>query len=543
MLPGVALVESECLPFHAIPHSSPLFLDYLNYAERVRKYYPHPPLAVERLLSAEGGDYPGERRQQLAAVLERQNREWDPTEETLDNIGRLGDGAAAVVTGQQVALFGGPLFSLLKALTTVKLAAHLARSGRSAVPVFWLATTDHDLDEVNHAKLPAGGELRLLRTASAGAKDAPVSSVRLGGDVAELLREAAALLGEGEVTDLLRSTYRPGETLGGAFARLFSRLFGKHGVVLVDGADPELNRLAQPIYRQALLKSAELGGALLERGRDLEADGYHAQVRVTPSSTLLFVLREGGRVPLRHGNGGLTLGAKPLSVADVERELDAHPENFSANVLLRPVVQDYLLPTLAYVGGPSEVAYFAQAAVVYQGLLGRVTPILPRLSATLVETPIQRLLQRYGNLTLSDIFHGPELLRELLASRRLPSDALQRFQSAEQALEELLHDIRSSLERLDPTLVEAAAKSGAKMRYQLERLKMRAARAELRRNQQLGRHADELAALLYPNKNLQEREIAGIYFLARHGAQLLDQLLQWAQISCPDHQVVYLGSQ
>jgi len=536
-------VESECLPFHAIPHSSRLFLDYLSYAERVRKYYPHPPLAVERLLSAESGDYPGDRRQQLAAVLERQNREWGPTRETLDNIGRLGDGAAAVVTGQQVALFGGPLFSLLKALTTVKLAAHLAQSGRPAVPVFWLATADHDLEEVNHAKLPAGGELRLLRTASAGAENAPVSSVRLAGDVAELLQEAAALLGESEVTDLLRSSYRSGETLGGAFARLFSRLFGKHGVVLVDGSDPELNRLAQPIYRQALLKSAELGGALLERGHDLEADGYHAQVRVTPSSTLLFVLREGGRVPLRRGNGGLTLGAKQLSVSDVERELDAHPENFSANVLLRPVVQDYLLPTLAYVGGPSEVAYFAQVAVVYQGLLGRVTPILPRLSATLVEAPTQRLLKRYGNLSLSDIFPGPEHLRELLASRRLPSDTLQRFQSAEQALEELLHDIRNSLERLDPTLVQAAAKSGAKMRYQLERLKMRAARAELRRNQELARHADELAALLYPNKNLQEREIAGIYFLARHGTQLLDRLLEWTQISCPDHQVVYLGSQ
>ena len=197
------------------------------------------------------------------------------------------------------------------------------------------------------------------------------------------------------MTKFLREAYRPGENFGSAFARLFSRLFAQWGVILLDASDPELHRIAAPIYSAAIERAAELDDALLARGRELEAAGYHQQVKVTPSSTLLFTLRQGARVPVhRRANGGgaeFLVNDETISQAELLRRIASEPEQFSANVLLRPVVQDYLLPTLAYVGGAAEIAYFGQGAVVYKALLGRATPILPRFSATIVETKPQAL--------------------------------------------------------------------------------------------------------------------------------------------------------
>jgi uncharacterized protein YllA (UPF0747 family) len=206
-------------------------------------------------------------------------------------------------------------------------------------------------------------------------------------------------------------------------------------------------------------------------------------------------------------------------------------------VLLRPVVQDYLLPTLVYTGGAAEVAYFAQVAVVYEKLLGRVTPILPRFSATLVEPKAQRLLERY-QLTLSDLFHGPEKLRETIAARTLPSDLQGRFTDAKAALEKSMAAVRETLARLDSTLVDAASNAEEKMKYQLVQLEARAARAEVQRNEVITRHADSLNSALYPDKALQERGIAGIGFVAKYGPELLQNLYATIHTDCHDHQVI-----
>src|SRR5262249_44518192 len=153
--------------------------------------------------------------------------------------------------------------------------------------------------------------------------------------------------------------------------------------------DPELHRIAEPIYRAAIERAEELDDTLLARGKELESAGYHQQVKVTPSSSLLFALRDGARIPIhRRANGKenrFTIGNEELSQHELQAQISSAPQNFSPNVLLRPVVQDYLLPTLTYTGGSAEVAYFAQGAVVYERLLGRVTPIVPRFSATIVE--------------------------------------------------------------------------------------------------------------------------------------------------------------
>jgi bacillithiol synthase len=220
-------------------------------------------------------------------------------------------------------------------------------------------------------------------------------------------------------------------------------------------------------------------------------------------------------------------------------QIASSPELFSPNVLLRPVVQDYLLPTLAYTGGPAEAAYFAQVGAAYEMLTGRVTPVVPRFSATLVEPKIQRLLERH-RVGVLDVFGGPEALRQKLAAGNLPQELQAAFDATNKALDSNLKVIREKLEILDRTLVDAAQTAGSKMHHQLERLYTQAARAEAQKSELVGRHAETLTQALYPDKGLQERGIAGIYFVARYGAELLHQIHDAIRTDCHDHQVLEL---
>jgi bacillithiol biosynthesis cysteine-adding enzyme BshC len=534
-------VPTDCIPFTAIPHASQLFRDFLYDFERVRRFYSFNPRQRDWLPKVGASlHYDQQRRERVAAILERQNRAVGASEQTLASIGRLRQGAAAAVTGQQVALFGGPLFSLLKALSAVRIAEQSRALGLDCVPIFWLATEDHDLAEVNHtALLTSEGKLEKSITDSHAAPDAPISDVRLGAEIEGVVARAAELLGDTEITALLKNAYRPGETLGSAFAQVFARLFGDSGVVLLDASDPELHQIAQPVYRAAVVGAEEIDNALLARGKELRAAGYHEQVKVTPFSTLLFEKRNGAREVIHRRDGGFIIGHDRVAQDDLLAQIAAEPQRFSANVLLRPVVQDFLLPTIAYTGGPAEVAYFAQAAVVYEEVLGRVTPVLPRFSATLVDARAQRLLAKY-HVSLPDLFHGPEAFRELLALRSIPGELDSDFIQAEEAVQASVAKVGASLGKLDSSLVEAAGRAGSKMLYQLRRLRARAGKAQLRRNEEVIRHADWLSSALFPNKSLQEREIAGVSFLARHGRELLPRLYEAAKSDCPDHQLIYL---
>jgi bacillithiol biosynthesis cysteine-adding enzyme BshC len=543
-LSGELPVKSECLPFSQIPHTTRLFADFLSDYSKVQQFYPRSAYFNQWFREeASSLAYDSERRQRVSVILERQNRSWSASGKALENIARLRTGASAVVTGQQVGLFGGPLFSIFKALTAVKLADEATRCGVDCVPVFWLATEDHDLAEVSQVSIPGpDGVLQRLAAPTEGVKDAPVGTVKLGAEIQSVVEAATGLLGASEVSDLLRAAYRSGETFGNAYARLFSRLFSDWGVILLDAADPEFHQISEPMYRAAIERAGQLEEALLARGKALDTAGYHQQVKVTPSSTLLFALRNGARVPVHrsvngNGNAEFLVEEERISQQDLLNRVASSPQDFSANALLRPVIQDYLLPTLAYTGGSAEVAYFAQAAVVYEALLGRVTPIVPRFSATIVEPKPKTLLDRYG-LRLPDLFDGPEKLREQMAAQTLPKELQLAFDQAETSMERSLAAIREGLARLDSTLVEAATNAASKMQHQLTQLRAKAARAELRQTEVLSRHADLLSNALYPAKALQEREIAGAYFVARHGAEFLRDVYEAIHPDCVDHQVL-----
>jgi bacillithiol synthase len=534
-------VIPDCISFNSIPHTTRIFNDLLSYSPEIRKFFPTQPDIKHISASAKSVPRDLARQARVADALEKQNRAWGASEPTLRNIQRLRDNAFAVVTGQQVGLFGGPLMSLFKIASVLALAQQVEQSGVECVPVFWLATEDHDLDEVNQALLlKPDFQLAPFKANTAGVAGAPVATIRFADGMNEIAAEAANLLGESLAADYLRESYLEGDTFSNSFAKLYTRIFSDRGLILLDPADAELHRVAAPLFVDALARSAELDQAVLERNKELREGGYHEQVKVTGESTLLFALVHGARVPVHRANGDFTIAKKPVSAQELRKRVEAAPEQFNANVLLRPVLQDYWLPTLAYIGGPAEIAYFAQTAVVYQKLLGRITPILPRMSATLIEPRIERLLNKY-EVELPELFHGECQLRDCLAARSLPAGLKQDFEQGRAAVESSMQRLSQSLQALDPTLVEAAGRAASKMRYQISRLEKRAAQAELRRTDILSRHAAQIENALYPNKSLQEREIAGIYFYAKHGPELIDRLIELAQTRCPEHKVLTLS--
>ena len=532
----------DCISFNVIPHTTKLFRDYLSYAPAIRKFYPNQPDAAHVAAFAKSMQRDLARQAAVADALEAQNRAWGASDATLRNIQKLRKGAFAVVTGQQVGLFGGPLLSLLKAASALSMAKQVEALGVECVPVFWMATEDHDLAEVNKALLLTNDFRQAPFTApTTGTEGAPVAAIRFSEGTTDQVQQAAELLGDSLAADYLRDSYREGETFSNAYARLYARIFGEHGLILLDPNDAALHRIAKPLFLDAIRRVAELDDALLARNRELQAGNYHEQVKVTAESTPLFALVDGVRVPIHRSNGGFKIERESLTSEKLLAGIEAHPEEFNANVLLRPVLQDYWLPTLGYFGGPAEIAYFAQLGVVYEKLLGRITPVLSRLSATLIEPRIAKLLDKY-DVQLPQLFHGEYELRDCLAAASLPPELNRDFDASRRAVQEAMARLTGSLQKLDPTLVDAAGLASSKMQYQVSRLQKRAAAAELRRTEILSRHASQIENSLYPHKTLQEREVGGIYFYAKYGPPLIDRLIELANARCPEHKVLVLSN-
>jgi bacillithiol biosynthesis cysteine-adding enzyme BshC len=477
----------------------------------------------------------------------RQNKAFGCGEATFENLKRLAKvGSYAVVTGQQVGLFGGPAFTIFKALTTVRLASYLTEQGIPVAPVFWLATEDHDLAEVAEVGT-LDDEYNLISLADHGDSPSPrasVGNVRLTQESAAALARLEASLPPGPARDGLlqdlRQTYTPGATWVDAFGRFMARLLSSWGVILLNPLDPAVHELSAGVYSQALERAPELRASVRERTESLLRSGYHAQVNVTEDSTLLFVTREGNRLPIHQRDGEYLIeGMQTTFLEELRRELAVDPLAFSPNVLLRPLVQDILLPTVAYVAGPSELAYLAQAQVLYKAF-GRPQPVFfPRAAFTLVDHRIERLLEKYG-LSVEDVWLGEEHLGRKIAAVGLAEGWSERFEQAQQEMARLLDNLRADIQRLDPTLLEALHHAQEKIHYQMDRLQGKVSRAGLARSELLRRHAQALMGFLMPHKDLQERRVGGAYFLGRAGYELLPRLLAQIPTDSPGHQVVSL---
>jgi bacillithiol synthase len=523
-------MDCRALAFRQLPHQPKLFLEYLDHFERVKAFYVHPPKMQALTRAAQKLNYPGERRTEVARLLREQNAALGAGAETQSNLKRLEKGAVAVVTGQQVGLFSGPAYAIYKALTAVQIAEELTRGGIQAVPVFWMATEDHDVDEVRTSTWFDQGNLTRFELPVAAETGRPVGGIVLGPQIEPLVREAAELLsnqGSDLLTQFLTESYRQEETYGSAFGKLFARLFAQQGLILMNPLDPGLHCVAAPLYQHALAERDALNEKLLQRGKDLDRAGFDAQVKVTSRSTLLFYLSGGVRQVVTASVERFQAGEKSWTRDELVHHTHTEPERFSPNALFRPVVQDYLLPTAAYVGGPAEISYFAQSEVVYRHLLGRMPVILPRAGFTLVDAKAAKLLRKY-KLTVEDVWAGSQDLRHKMECASVPKALAKSFERDQKQIQKMLTQLGKQIAKLDPTLKGTVERARKRIEFHIEKLRRKAGNAQDRKTGLISSHEQYLESLLYPHKALQSRELCLLPFLARWGASGLNELQQFS---------------
>ena len=534
-------MDCRALLPHELPHSTPLIRDFTENFTRLQRFYARKPEMPAVEAYARKLDFPADRRREVAAILREQNVALGAGPETEKNLQRLENGAVAIVSGQQVGLFGGPAYAFYKALTAIESARELSLSGVEAVPIFWMATEDHDVDEVRHATWFHDGKLTNLALPVPQEEGRPVGKVLLGGEIDALLREIhGSLSGPGgeEIFELLRSCCTPQDTYGSSFGKLFARLFSAHGLILLDPLHPRLHAIAAPILRSALEQRDELNEALLRRDKDLEKAGYAPQVKVTSRSTLLFALHDGKREVISAANGRFSFGRNSAAREDLIRKVMEHPEAFSPNALLRPVMQDFLLPTAAYYGGPAEIAYFAQSEVLYQKLLGRMPVLMPRADYTLVDPKAVRILEKY-KLKVEDVWLGSQALRKKMYSTNVPKKLARSFDGSLRQIEKSVENLHKAIREVDPTIQGTIARAEKRIRYQVEKLRSKTGQALDRHDKVIGQHAHFLENLLYPHKGLQSRDLSFLPFLLRLGSGGLGELQKLACTKKPgQHYIV-----
>lgn len=541
---------TDAIRFTDIPRTTRLFTDFLYDYAKVERFYPNYGRSVEplsdhaRRIGAQEFD-----RKRVPDALERINRRVGSPELTFKHIEMLRHpGSVAIVTGQQAGLFTGPLYTIHKALTVIKLASCLRDQGVEAVPVFWVASEDHDYEEVNHCRvIDREGQLKRVQYEASGHKpDQPVGQVVLCEGIGETIDELVAQLAPSEFTPALerdlRESYAKDVGFAEAFSRLMARIFHEYGVVLLDPLDDELKQVAAPLYARAIGKSSEIARALVERSRELEEAGYHAQIKVSEDMVPLFIMDDGRRAALTQQDGRFIVKGSDRSFSGDELvELAGRcPSCFSPNVTLRPVVQDYLLPTAAYIGGPAEIAYFAQLRAVYNELDRQEPCVLPRASLTIVEGRHQKTMKKY-ELGLHDFFEGLHPAVTRVVEHSLDRSAAESFAETERLINEQLDKLGESLRRTDVTLSDPLKRTREKILYQLEHLRTRFIHTSAHRDETAYRQVERAFTTLFPDKNLQERELNVFYFLSRYGPPLIQELYNAAELGFSNHKVIYIG--
>lgn len=521
-------MECSCVRHTDVPGTSKLFADLIYHFDQVSDFYPGRTNDIEALRSFSHFAFPDDRRAALVRALTPLNA-GNPS---LDELAK--PGTVAIVTGQQVGLFSGPAYSVYKALTAIKAARELCLRGVSAVPVFWLATEDHDLAEVDHAWV-FGHDLqpvKLKATADGDHNSKPVGGISLRDIPIDDLRRALSGFPYAEdAVALVEHTYKVGDTLGSSFAKILKELFKPYGLLLIDPLTPALREIAAPRLSQAVEQMPELCDALMARSKELVDRGYHAQVLVDKTTSLVFLLDDGKRVSVRRTAEGFTAGHHKLSA----QELASRGTALSPNALLRPVVQDYLLPTAAYIGGPAELAYLAQSQVLYGPLLGRQPLALPRAFFTLVDERLHKRMVRY-KLAPGDLFVGSHALDAAIGARLVPERLRARIESTKTAFETALDALKADLDHFDTSLVSALETSRRKIEYQAGKIARKTAAQILARDEQAKRDAHALNGFVYPDRHLQERFYSIVPFIAKFGPGIIDDLYSAVRIECPDHQ-------
>lgn len=549
---GVGGLRTESLPFSSIPGQSKLFVDYQQDSISLKKYYPsivesHTEVAarIPEVLANYKTD-----RGLLCDALTRINVEYSAGAEALANIDLLrAEDCVAVVTGQQTGLFTGPLYSIYKALSAIKMCECLRGRGIKSVPVFWMATEDHDLEEISNAFVIERGqeltEVGVLSDEKYHGK--PVGQIKLNASISAVVDDLFASLPATEFSGELRRQvdidWSEGKNFGEAFGASMARLLGKFGLIIVDPLDATLKQLSAPIYSEAIARSGEIVSALTTRSSALIDDGYHAQVLIEKDYfPLFFHTDDGRRVALRRMSDG-SLHVKGEKKSFTETELAeialSEPARFSPGVMLRPIVQDYLFPTVCYLGGGAEVAYFAQNSEVYRILERPITPILHRQSFTIVEAKHRRTLEKY-ELKCIDLFAGEAEVLPKIVDKFIDPKTARLFAEAEEKINNELNRLDQALSNLDVTLAANLATRRRKIIYHIEALRKKYQFRRAERDETIKRQITSAFTALLPHGHLQERTLNITSFLDRFGPNFIDLVYDSIDLDDKGHRIIYL---
>jgi bacillithiol biosynthesis cysteine-adding enzyme BshC len=547
--PPSTLPSVHRVPFADMQRFPALFTDYCTNFDAVADFYAGDFRApADRAAAAERAASYTRDRGSLADVLLDQNERWGGADAVRANINALRQpDTVAVVTGQQVGLLTGPLYTIYKTITALQLADQLAdETGRPVVPVFWMAGEDHDFEEVAHTHVLQHNNLVEL------AYEAPTGSDENLGAVGrlELTEQITAVLDELDETlpssdfklrlmQDVRAAYQPGTTLADAFGRLLRALFPNTGLVLMSSDDARLKQLAAPLFRRELTDYAEAYGRIEATSDVLERD-YHAQVHARPTN--LFWLEASRRLPIdAQDDGSFVLRGteRTFTEAELLDRLDAHPEAFSPNVVLRPLMQDTLLPTAAYVAGPGETSYFAQYRGVYDWAEIPMPIIYPRASVSLVESKVEKVLDKF-DLSVADLVEGVDPLFQRIVVDAMDVDVEGVFEDVTRSLHQAINELKPAVEAVDSTLARSAEATRAALMNEMEAFKSRVVRAEKNNQDEVRAQIEKVHANLVPGSTLQERVVSVLYFLNKYSPELLAELRVALDVDTTEHQVVSL---
>ena len=535
----------QAIDLRRFPWMRPLALDYLYDFGRLAPFFAGNPMRIPDWEAAiVRTQVQVRRRAEMADVLGAQLRGRGAPSEAIALAGRLADPrTVAVLTGQQAGLFGGPLFTLLKAITALKLAARIEREFQvPSVAVFWVDAEDHDWDEVaSCAVLDTDLERRVITLGlPPGAGDRPVASVRLDHTVTSSIDDLAAALGSTEFSATLltrlRNSYRSGAGMAEAFARWLDMVLGEKGLLVYDASDPAAKPLAREVFARELATPGVTARLAGEAGRSLVEHGYHAQAETHEGAVALFHL-DGGRRPMRVEGDSIVTDASRRTPSAWAVEALTNPAAFSPNVLLRPVVQDTLFPTVCYVAGPNELAYLAQLGPVYEHFGVPLPLFLPRASVTLLDSAAVKFLARH-DVALESLQPGDEAVLNRLLMQQLPAPVEAALGEATSSLEGSMARLIAAIPEVDPTLEGAARSVLGRMQHELGGLHDKVIHAAKKRDDTLRRQFRRTRAQAFPGGHPQERAIGFVSMLNRYGPALVERLLAELPVE-PGHHFVF----
>jgi len=484
------------------------------------------------------------RRAEIAAVLAAQQQRRGAPARARETAQLLANpSTVAIVTGQQAGLFGGPLFTLLKALTALKLAEQVSRDHRvPVVPIFWIDAEDHDWEEVRSCTV-YDAELAprsVSLPSRPNVEPAPVATIALDGSIATAIAELEAVLPDtvfkADLVAGLKRAYTPGAGMADAFGAWIESLLGERGLVVYDASDAASKPLVSRVFAHELSHVGETVKRASLAGSDLIARGYHAQVHAQDESAALFRL-DGGRRAIRKSDGQFMVGDEQFPVDALLRQASERPTTFSPNVLLRPVVQDTLFPTICYVAGPNELAYLGQLRGVYDHFGVPMPLMYPRATATLLDSAAMRFVTKY-KLPIEALQAQDEAALNELLKAQIPPAVEESFTHAADAIDAQMQQLIGAIPAIDPTLEGAARSTLGRMQHDLQTLHGKMILAAKRRDETLRRQFMHARALAFPGGHAQERSIGFVSFLNQYGPALVDRLDEELPLDLGRHWIV-----